>query len=129
MTGYYQVQYTDNDENFGLSVDTHVIANPLTNFVNVYQISINWFNSYAKAHDFSIYVKAEGISKKFIKEYHEKHYPVQELVRILKESKIPLKTDEDDEQLSIEIIIYYLGKAIYSLQLNEQNADEIERSK
>ncbi|GLV31667.1 crossveinless d [Carabus blaptoides fortunei] len=127
MTGYYQIQYTDNTENFGLSAVAHVIANPLTNFVNVYQISFNWFNSYAKSHDFSIYVKAEGISKKFIKEYHEKHFPVQDLFKILTESKIPMKTDDEDDHLNIEIIIYYLGKAIYTLQLNEQNADEIEK--
>lgn len=124
LTSYHQVSYSDRNENFETTLNLHVVANPVTNFVNVFKLTLNHFNSHQKTGEFAVYIKAEGISSKLYKEEYERHYAIKELYKILEDMKI-ISQEDLSENLHIEIGLFYEKRAVFALHINIDNVDEM----
>lgn len=122
-TGNYRIAYTDTAPNFGRYFQASLIANPVTNGINVMQLSYNKFAMSMDLGTYTLYLRLDGVAD-FIFTDILKARDIEETAIIPELLEILMKSNYkhvEEHKMHIEVVLFCDSSAVFGMQLNKDN--------
>lgn len=129
-TGNYRIAYTDTEPNFGRYFQASLIANPITNGINVMQLSYNKFAMAMDLGTYTLYLRLDGVAD-FIFANILKTRDISEEAIIPELFEILMKSNYkplEKYKIHIEVVLYSDSTAVFGMQLNPDNIEAFRKN-
>ncbi|GLV33964.1 crossveinless d [Carabus blaptoides fortunei] len=125
-TGNYRIAYTDAAPNFGSSFQARLVANPITNLVNVVQLSYNQFAFSMNLGTYTAYIKLDGIADilfvgSYLSDRPNDEIAIPQLVELIKKFNYKIV---DDLDIHIEVVLFSDDRAVFGMHINKDNLEK-----
>ncbi|GLV31871.1 crossveinless d [Carabus blaptoides fortunei] len=128
-TGNYRIGYSDAKPTFGRYFHASLIANPVTNAINVIQLGSNQFGMTMSPSAYILYLRLDGVADNIfsfiLKGKDPSTIEFPELVKIL--SKFNYKLIED-QKMHIEVVLFCDYRVVFGMQINQANVKTVMRN-
>ncbi|GLV31872.1 crossveinless d [Carabus blaptoides fortunei] len=120
-TGNYRIAYTDAKPNFGSYFQARLVSNPVTNAINVIQLSYNHFAMSLDLGTYTVYIKLDGVAdllfvNSYLNDRPNYEIGIPQLIELLKKFNYKLIEDRD---IHIEVVLFCDNRVLFSIYVNK----------